>query len=125
METSDRWHILSNVAAIAILGTCYVSGAIYSLLGGAQASAPSMLKTVVVGLNIGAVLVWYWVDCKASKTAAKPFAMLFVAFAPMLAIPYHFNQTRPSAARTKANLLFVAILVFSFIAYNLGLSSFK
>ena len=75
------------------------------------------LSVVVLSL---AGLVWLWLDAKEQNWSLRVGLALGVIIAPVVAIPYYFNQTRERSMRTSANVLFILTALAAIAGYWLG-----
>jgi hypothetical protein len=110
----------SKAAAVAVPVVACAAGALSTL---AVRHEPVLqpfaqgLSVIVLGL---AGLVWLWLDAKEQKQSLPLALALGAIIAPVVAIPYYFNQTRERGVRATANVLFMLTAISAIAGYWLG-----
>ena len=97
-----------------------VAGLVLGLIAPAGAGPRSSMQGFFL-VSLGAVsCAWLWLDARERKHTLRPSYFVGLLLAPVVAVPFYFNQSRERAERVKANLWFVVVAISTVMAFLLG-----
>jgi hypothetical protein len=110
----------SRLAATAVPVLALLGGLSLGLAAPATESGRNLAQAVLLSVLAAASCVWLWADAQERRYELRASYFIGLILAPVVAVPFYFNQTRARSERFIANTWFVIITLSTFASLWLG-----